>query len=285
MCRPPDRRADRGMALLGAVTALAGLVVVATALAHTATRTQQRTSAALATLQADALVRSAVATASVLLGEHDLVADTDTLRSPWALPLGPQALGAGRVEAVVEDEARRLDLTDPAGVAALPRLLAALDLDPALADALVDWTDPDDAAQPRGAERGWYLGLRPPLVPPNAPPRAVGEFAAVRGMTPRVLARLRPFVGTAGERGVNPNTASRQVLAAWLDDDARAAALVDARATAVLPCSDLPGCTSRSQHYTLRITATVPPVRRTVDATLWVVGGRAEVTAWRVVAD
>lgn len=279
MCRPRES----GMALLGAVTALAALVVVATALAHTATRSQQRTAAALATLQADALARSAVATASVLLGEHDLVADTDTLRSPWAMPIGPQALGAGRVEAVVEDEARRIDLTSPAGLEAFPRLLALLDLDPALADALADWTDPDDSARPRGAERDWYLGLRAPLVPANAAPHALGELAAVRGMTPQTLERLRPFVGTSGERGVNPNTASREVLAAWLGDDARAHALIAARETATLPCADFPGCTSRSQHYTLRITATVPPVRRTVDATLWVVGGRAEVAAWRLV--
>jgi general secretion pathway protein K len=277
------RRHERGMALLGAVTALAGLVIVATALAHTATRSQQRTGAALATLQADALVRSAVATASVLLGEHDLVADTDTLRSPWAMPLGPQALGAGRVEAVVEDEARRLDLTRPEGLEALPRLLAALELDPALADALADWTDADDAPHARGAERAWYVGRRPSIVPANAPPRTIGELAAVRGMTPRALARLRPYVGTAGERGVNPNTAPREVLAAWIGDDARAQALVAARETAVVPCTDLPGCTPRSRHYTLRITATVRPVRRTVEATLGVIGGRAEVMAWRVV--
>lgn len=279
------RRRERGMALLGVVTALAALVVVATGLAHTAVREQQRTSGALATLQADALLRSAVATATVLLGEHDLLGGTDTLRSPWALPLGRQALGAGWVGAVVEDEARRLDLASPVGQAAFPRLLGLLDVDPDVADALADWTDADDGERPHGAERHWYLSQRRPTVPPNAPLRAFGELGAVRGMSPRTLERLRPFVGTTGERGINPNTAPREVLLAWLDDTARVDTILAARDTVTIPCDDLPGCTPRSAHYTLHITATVPPVRRTADVTLWVAGGRADVTGWRVIPD
>ncbi|HEV7735523.1 MAG TPA: hypothetical protein VGR62_25335 [Candidatus Binatia bacterium] len=280
-----SRRHERGMALLGVVTALAALVVVATGIAHTAVREQQRTTGALATLQADALVRSAVATASVLLGEHDLLGGTDTLRSPWALPLGRQALGAGWVEAVVEDEARRLDLGSPVGRDAFPRLLGLVDVDPDVADALADWIDTDDTERPHGAERHWYLAQRRPIVPPNTPLRAFGELGAVRGMSSRALERLRRFVGTTGERGINPNTAPREVLLAWLDDSARVDAILTARDTVAIPCDDLPGCALRSAHYTLHITATVPPIRRTVDVTLWVAGGRADVSAWRLAAD
>src|SRR5947207_290589 len=82
-------------------------------------------------LQADALVRSGVAAAAVVLRETATGDVPDTLRSPWAQASGRQPLGAGWVEVRVEDEARRLDLN--ALPDAVPRLLAVLALDPGLA--------------------------------------------------------------------------------------------------------------------------------------------------------
>lgn len=261
--------------------ALAALALVATGLATTATLDRRRTADALASLQADALARSAVTTAAVLLGEQTRTGEPDSPRAAWARPLGRQTIGPGWVEVTVEDEARRLDLNAPGADVAFGRLLRALGLDPDLADALADWTDRDDAERPHGAERDWYRRRDPPLVPSNGPLASLGELALLRGGDARALERLRPFVTVAGEPRLNPNTAPREVLAAWLGDPPHADDLVARRAQALVPCDDLPPCTTRSQHYRVQVTAGVGRVRRRVEAVVWAVGIAPRVTAWR----
>src|SRR6266705_2926809 len=197
------------MVLVAAVTALALMSVLALSLAETTVLDERLAEKSLAALQADALARSGVAVAAVVLAETC---------AAGALDVGRQPLGPGWVEVHVEDEARRLDLNAPELADAVPRLLALLGLDPGLADALADWTDADDVPRPRGAERGWYLAQTPPVVPRNAPFASLGELALVRGIDAAALARLRPYVTVAGEHAVNPNTAPREVLLAVVQD-------------------------------------------------------------------
>lgn len=280
-----SRRSERGLALLAVVAALGVVMVAALGLAAATARELRRTGDTLAGLQADALVRSGVATATSLLAEPGLRDEPDTLRALWARPTGRHELGVGWVEADVEDEARRLDLTAPEHEAALVRLLQELRLDPGLADALADWTDTDDVARPRGAEQAWYADRRPALAPTNRPLGTLGELRAVRGFTPAVLARLRPFVSVAGEGRVNPNTAPREVLRAWLGDAAAVDSIVGRRPHEVIACTDLPGCTTRARHYTVRVRAGAGRVRREVEAMVWVAGARTDVTAWRAVSE
>ena len=289
-----SHRREQGVALLSAVGALAVLTVLAVGLAETAAVDHRRASNALSTLQADALARSGVAVAAVVLAETGGGGAPDTLASPWARDAGRQPLGAGWVEVRVEDEARRLDVNAPELADALPRLLDLLGIDRGLADAIADWTDADDTPRPRGAERAWYAGGTPSLVPRNGPFATVGELALVRGIDARVLARLRPHVTAAGEHAVNPNTASREVLLAVVQDPAAVERLLAARArgpigpdqlTALLPDAAsalrLP-LSVRGQRYAVRAVAGVGDVRRTVEATLWApVGADPEVVAWR----
>src|SRR5206468_1245391 len=136
--------------------------------------------------------------------------------------------------------------------------------DPGLADALADWTDADDVPRPRGAERDWYLAQTPPLVPRNAPFASVGELALVRGIDAAALARLRPFVTVAGEHAVNPNTASREVLLAVVQDPAAVDRLLAARARRPLAVEHISALLAgapdtvrlalppRGQHYAVR---------------------------------
>jgi general secretion pathway protein K len=280
-----SRRRERGIALLGVVVALSALALVATGLATTATIDRRRTADALESLQADALARSAVTTAAVLLGDQARSGEPDSPRAPWAHPLGRQTIGPGWVEVTVEDEARRLDLNAPGADVALGRLLRALDLEAGLADALADWIDRDDAERPHGAERDWYRRRSPPLVPPNGPLVSLSELAGLRGGDARTLERLRPFVTVAGEPRVNPNTASHEVLAAWLGDPSRADDIVARRARSLVPCDDLPPCTTRAQHYRVQVVARVGRVRRRVEAIVWAVGSAPRVTAWRRLDD
>jgi general secretion pathway protein K len=287
------RRAEAGVALLAATVALALVTVLATGLAYTTVVDQQLTRHAIAAVQADALARSGVAAAAVVLREVGAAGAPDTLGASWARDVGPQPLGAGWVEVRVEDEARRLDLGAPELAPALPRLVGVLGLDPALADAIADWVDADDTPRARGAERDWYLSLDPPYVPRNAPPPTVGELALVRGASSAALARLAPYVTVAGERGVNPNTASREVLLAVLDDQVTVERLLAARARGPLDADRLAALlpdraaarrllVPRGQHYTVRVVAGVGRIRRAAKAVVWAPAGLdPEIVSWR----
>ena len=273
------RSAERGVALVAVTMAVAVLSVVGLGLADTAATSHRLATNALAVAQAEALARSGVAGARAALVDALLAGGMDTFDAPWLKALPPQALGAGWLRVEVEDEARRLDpslLPD-----ALPRLLARLGIDPVLADAMLDWTDADDDVRPHGAEQRWYAARRPAQMPANRPLATVGELLLVRGVDPPLLERLRPFVTTTGEDGVNPNTASPAVmLAVW--EPARVGTLLAARRRGPVECDDLPHCTTRSAAYTVRATGRVGTIARTAEAVVRVLPGvDAEVTSWR----
>jgi len=274
------RGADRGVALVAVTMAVAVLSVVGVEMAITATTGDRLAANALAVVQAEALARSGMAAARAALFDATGADAPDTLRAPWLRPLEPQAMGQGLVRVTVEDEARRLDPnTSPT---ALPRLLADLGLDPLLADAVLDWIDDDDVARPHGAERRWYAGAHPPREPANRPLHTVGELLLVRGIDARVLERLRPFLTTAGEDGVNPNTASSEVLLATWPDPNRVAEILATRARGPVECGDLAACTTRSATYTIRAVAQVGPITRTLEALVRVVAGLGpEIVGWR----
>src|SRR5207253_5618250 len=109
-----------------------------------------------------------------------------------------------------------------------------------LADAIEDWTDTDDDPRPHGAERDWYRARTPPCIPRNGPFTSPAELALVRGIDAAVLARLLPYVTVAGEHAVNPNTASREVLLAVLDDAATVERLLAARTRGPIDEASLP---------------------------------------------
>jgi len=266
----PDETRPRGVALAAAV---AGTALVATLAIGAARWTLAGTQLAASTadaLQAEALVRSGLAMAAVLLEERAVAREPDTLSGV----LGPDplahSLGGGTVQVHVEDAARRLDLGAPELAPALARLLAHCGLDPALAETLADWIDADDVPRPRGAEREWYLGRHPPLVPANAPLGAVSELGFVRGWNRAAIERVRPFVATAGERAVNPNTAAPAVLAAWLGGEDAARTMLARRAHAPVACLGMPACTTRSAFYLVHVDARVHGAARALWATLWV---------------
>src|SRR5438552_4190057 len=98
--------------------------VLALGLAETGARGARLGEKSLAALQAQALARSGVAVAAVVLAETGAAGGPDTLHAPWAVDVGRQPLGPGWVEVHVEDEARRLDLDAPELADAVPRLLA-----------------------------------------------------------------------------------------------------------------------------------------------------------------
>ena len=93
----------------------------------------------------------------------------------------------------VEDESTKLNLATllewerrapGAGRAALLQLPAMTN---SIADALLDWIDPDEVPRDYGAEADFYLGQNPPTQTANRPPSVIEELLMVKGVTRQLL--------------------------------------------------------------------------------------------------
>ena len=218
--RGPVRQ--RGVALLIALLAVALAVVLIASLldrgelAHARTRNAVRAEQAAA--YADALEEYA---AQVLMRDQENEPGLDTFADSWAVPLPPQDVPAGRISARMTDLNGCFNLNNlqPGEKQSLWRrrlrnLLVALELDPSLAGAIVDWIDEDGAVDAEGgAEDNAYLARAIPYRTANRLFVHVSELRLVRGIGNEVYARLAPEVcilppGTA----INLNTASTAVL-------------------------------------------------------------------------
>lgn len=139
----------------------------------------------------------------------------------------------GKLVTAVEDLQGRFNLNNllidaavtsqPQGNKAIPllwsnafrRLLVALDLNPALADAVLDWLDPDPNVRgSAGAEDSDYLGLAPAYRAANRGFSDVSELLLVKGFDLAAVEKLSPYVTAlpATEVRININTAPAQVL-------------------------------------------------------------------------
>lgn len=142
----------------------------------------------------------------------------------------PDDAGSPDPDATPEPSGAPADAKDPSSpqagfdrtqiqIQTLQRLLVSLDLEPALAQAIADWIDPDsDPRFPDGAEDSDYLGLDPPYLAANRPMISVSELRLVKGVDREAYAKLAPLVcvlpsGTP----LNVNTAPAPVLAALND--------------------------------------------------------------------
>jgi general secretion pathway protein K len=122
------------------------------------------------------------------------------------------------INASAVDEAARIDL-NVAPDALLKSMFIAqgVDDDKAahLSDAIADWRDPDDFKRPNGAEDADYRAAGLTYGPANGPFETVSELGRVLGMTPDIYARVVNLVTVYSRQpGINPNTASRDVLLA-----------------------------------------------------------------------
>ena len=123
-----------------------------------------------------------------------------------------------RVSVSIQDANGCVNLNE-ADVEQLQSLLRAVGVEGdavrSLADAIVDWRDPDSVITPNGAELATYVETGASNGPANRPFLAVGELKSVFGMPSDVAGRLAPLVSvfTAGEQ-INPMTAPEPVLRA-----------------------------------------------------------------------
>lgn len=151
--------------------------------------------------------------------QDDRSPPVDSLEDPWAEPQAPFELDDGQIEIRVRDLEGLFNLnsidSDPAAQERFKRLLMALELDPALADQLLDWIDADEEVQGLGAEDGVYLLEEPPYRTGNVPMASVSELRLLATMDAEQYDRLAPFVTAlpAAAGLININTAPGPVLA------------------------------------------------------------------------
>jgi len=108
--------------------------------------------------------------------------------------------GSGRVNVITLERFRRL--------------LEVLELEPALADQVIDRVDRDTAPRALGAEDSRYLSMTPPQLPANSPFVHRSELLLLPGITLEMYNRIIPYVYVAPshDTAININTASKAVL-------------------------------------------------------------------------
>ena len=117
------------------------------------------------------------------------------------------AIGGVDVDVRLEDQAVRLN-PNTASLEALRALMPRIGLDPDTANRLsrsiMDWRTriPDSLLGGSKVEQYRRAGLA--YAPPNQPFTSVEEMGLVLGMTPDILARLRPLVSVVREQGHMP---------------------------------------------------------------------------------
>ena len=111
------------------------------------------------------------------------------------------AVGDSRVSVRIEDEAARIN-PNLASPALLEALLGAAGLDRESAQRLVaairEWIGAPLAVRPKDAVSADYRAAGLDYEPPGAPLETIGELGRVLGMTPAVLAAIRPHLSLFG---------------------------------------------------------------------------------------
>lgn len=221
--------AQRGVALLTILL----MVVMATILAASLLARQQRI-----VRETSVLLRQDQALQYALGGEQFLIAllradqqvqpDTDSLTELWAKPSPPYPVEDGLVTGRLYDQSGKFNLNnlyhdgqaDAEALALLGRLLDQVGLSKDLADAILDWQDPDDTTTGSfGAENSYYQGQNPPYAAANRPFNSLDELRQVRGFEdPEVFDSIRKIVCVLPHFSrINLNTASLPVLLALND--------------------------------------------------------------------
>jgi general secretion pathway protein K len=167
---------------------------------------------------------------------------TDTLGEDWAQEVAVPVEGA-MLTGSMEDMQGRINLNslfDDKGkpnavmVKRFQRLLKLLNLEPEIADAVLDWIDSDIDPRPiNGAEDDYYMLQTPPYRAANTRMSSSSELVLVKGVDYAAYQALAPFVTALPEitTAINVNTAPATVLATLADTltVADGEALVEAR--------------------------------------------------------
>jgi type II secretory pathway component PulK len=122
--------------------------------------------------------------------------DTPYRQGRFTLIVGPDPDAAGTAGATptygAVDESGKINLNallqiDSSGQTAYNMLMLLPNMTDDIANAIIDWLDPDDTPRENGAESDYYQGLNPPYRAKNGPLNTLDELLLVRGVTPQLL--------------------------------------------------------------------------------------------------
>jgi general secretion pathway protein K len=151
-----------------------------------------------------------------------------SLAETWAKPFKWDD-EIGTIEITVTEESGKINLNglvqqnnefEPFTQNALKRLGKRLQIPENCWNALADWLDSDDSPRSGGAETPYYKSLNPPYAARNGKLVTLAELSLVRGFTPEIVAKLRPYVTIYYDQPgapisqLNINTAPMEVIAA-----------------------------------------------------------------------
>lgn len=236
------RARQAGVALLTALLITAIAAIAAVSMAARQQLDIRRTGNVLDADQAYLFTLGVESWAKEILTRDRRNGEVDHAEEDWATILPPIAVEGAVVAGRIEDLQGRFNinnLVDGDGKASeediqrFRRLLAALELDETLADAVVDWIDGDfEPRFPNGAEDPAYLGMAPPYRTANALMDSPSELLLVNGFTQEIYNTLAPYVATLPARTpINVNTALAPVLMALTEGitESDATQLIDER--------------------------------------------------------
>jgi general secretion pathway protein K len=238
---PATCRQSGGFAL---IVVLWVLVLIAFIVAHlTATgRTEMRIAS---NLTANAVAQAA-ADGAIFEAIFNLSDPRPEQRWPVDGTAHAVAIGNSRVMVQLEDEAYWIN-PSTASPPLLEALLRVTGSDPAsaheLAIAISEWVGSASAARPQQLLLGQYRAAGLDYGPPGGPIESLGELGSVIGMTPTVLASIRPHLTLFGPPEPSPMTTDPIVAAAL--------ALLAPQAGAATPLANQPP----PDLLTVRITA------------------------------
>ena len=99
----------------------------------------------------------------------------------------------------------------------LIRKVGGLDNASGIIDSFLDWIDEDNFSRVNGAEEFYYKGEGLPYIPRNYPIQYKDEFELIKGVGKEPYSKIEPYLTMLPSTGFNPNTASDEVLMAYLD--------------------------------------------------------------------
>ena len=215
---------QRGVALITALMIVAIAVILASSLLDELHLERQRTYNIINNEQAYLYTLGAEIIAARGLSLDRKNNKFDSLNEIWAQPTPPYPVEGGHIAAVLEDLQGRFNLNNLSptlnnnyqlDLERFKRLLSTLELDPQLADAVVDWIDKDmTTTTPNGAEDDYYMSLLKPYRAANGLMASPSELRSVKGFNEEnIYETIEPFICALPViSSININTASAEML-------------------------------------------------------------------------
>jgi len=310
-------RGEKGFALVLTLVVTALMVAVTTELIHQVYVDTSLSRGFRDGQQASLLAESGV-TGGIKLLQLSLPSGYSSLNDKWAAPFKMDD-ETGSIEITISEESGKINLNDlvqpkgeyePFTLAALKRIGKRLQIPEDVWNNLAAWLNTSKQPSPYGgAGNSYYMALKPPYGIRNAKLATLAELSLVKGFTPEIVAKLRPFVTVYAETQggaqlgiaskINVNTAPKEVIAALderIDDRLAERVLETRRVTPFDTLSNLSRvsgfdaaiatglvghASTKGAVYRITSVSRVKETARTVESVVRLAGGTPETLLWQ----